>query len=74
MLTLINGDGADVRSAHQLSEMRATAKRLIDYVEKGQPEVAHLLAANLTAMERAVVTHRMLDRGINAQIVLQVLS
>jgi len=74
MLTVINGDGAGVRPLHHLSDVLATAKRLISYVERGQPEVAHLLAANLTPIERGVVTHRMLERGIQVQTVLRVLS
>ena len=74
MLTLINGDGAGVRPQHHLNDVLATATRLISYVEQGQPEVAHLLAANLTPIERGVVTNRMLDRGIQVQTVLRVLS
>ncbi|ENO79031.1 hypothetical protein B447_13679 [Thauera sp. 27] len=74
MLTLINGDGAGVRPQQHLNDVLAMAKRLISYVERSQPEVAHLLAANLTPIERGVVTNRMLDRGIQVQTVLRVLS
>ena len=74
MLTLINGDGAGVRPQQHLNGVLATATRLISYVEQGKPEVAHLLAANLTPIERALVTGRMLDRGIQVQTVLRVLS
>ena len=74
MFPVINGDGAGVRPQNHLRDVLATAKRLISYVERGQPEVAHLLAANLTPIERGVVTHRMLERGIQVQTVLSVLS
>lgn len=74
MLTVINDDGAGVRPQHHLNDVLATAKRLIIYVDRSQLEVAHLFAANLAQVERGVVTHRMLDRGIQAQTVLQVLS
>ena len=43
MLTLINGDGAGLRPAHHFNDVLVTTTRLIQYVEKGQIEVAHLL-------------------------------
>ena len=74
MLQLVNGDGAGVRPQHHFEDVLAIAKRVISYVEKDQPEVARLLAANLTPIERGVVTHRMLARGIKVQTILSVLS
>jgi len=74
VLTLINGDGAGLRPAHHFNDVLVTTTRLIQYVEKGQLEVAHLLAANFTPLERCVVSRLMINRGIAPQTVLRTLS
>ena len=74
MLTLIPGDGAGLRPAHRFDDVLQEATRLIHYVQKGQIEVAHLLASNFSPLERCVVSRLMINRGIAAQAVLRTLS
>lgn len=74
MLTLIHGDGAGLRPEHHSEAVLATAARIMQHIQKGHIEVAHLLASNLTPIERSVVARRLLNRGIEARIVLRTLS
>lgn len=74
MLTLIQGGGTSVRMQHRMHDLQATASRVIKYVENHELAVAHLVASNLSPIERGVVAHRMRARGISEPAVLQVLS